>query len=84
MKVAAVVLPSYTANRSAHLAVTAEIMLIANRWPVPCTTGVRPTGAHVVPEYQSEPNLARRPNGPVGQASGVHWHHSFIAGGSSC
>ena len=38
-------------NRSAPLAVTAEIMLTLNRAPVVLTTGVFPTGAQVVPAW---------------------------------
>jgi len=38
-------------NRSSPWAVTGEIMFSACRAPVAVTTGVRPTGAQVVPEW---------------------------------
>jgi hypothetical protein len=51
MKVAAFVVPSYTANRSAPFADTAEIMFTEYRAPVLRTSGVWPTGAQVVPAW---------------------------------
>ena len=54
MKLAAVVVPSNTANRSAPLAVTAETMFTENLAPVTSTTGVCPAGAQVVPAWWSE------------------------------
>ena len=51
MNTAALTVPSCTMNRSAPCAVTAESMLSENRAPVARTTGVRPTGAQVVPAW---------------------------------
>ena len=49
MNTPAFTVPSCTMNRSAPWAETAESMLSENRAPVAFTTGVRPTGAQVVP-----------------------------------
>jgi hypothetical protein len=48
------VVPSKTEKRSAPLGVIAEIMFTECRAPVLFTTGVRPTGAQVAPEWWSE------------------------------
>jgi hypothetical protein len=47
----ALTVPSWIMNRSAPCAETAESMLSENRAPVAFTTGVRPTGAQVVPAW---------------------------------
>jgi len=47
----AVTVPSCTMNRRAPWADTAETMFTEYRAPVLRTTGVCPTGAHVVPEW---------------------------------
>ena len=51
MNTVAFTVPSWTMNRSAPCAETAESMLSENRAPVARTTGVRPTGAQVVPAW---------------------------------
>lgn len=48
---AAFMVPSTMEKRSRPCAETAEIMFTLNRAPVVFTTGVRPTGAQVVPAW---------------------------------
>src|ERR687893_389297 len=53
MNVAAFVFPSRNEKCVLPWAETAESMFTGSRLPVPATTGVRPTGAQVVPEWWS-------------------------------